>query len=64
MPEKEMTADGKTWLEVMQEFKPDITLDEADYILWECTCYPFSDEITLAQIKEHFKNITKNSPNK
>jgi len=58
---KEMTAQGKTWLEVMREFKPDITPEEADYILWECTCYPFSDEITLAQIKEHFNtSLNKN----
>ncbi|HVT84315.1 MAG TPA: hypothetical protein VHD35_03890 [Chitinophagaceae bacterium] len=47
--------DGKmSWLEVMKTYKPDITEEEAEYILWEETCYPFDDETTLERIKTFF----------
>ena len=47
--------DGKmSWHAIMKHYKPDITEKEADYILWNETCYPFDNEITLSQINEYF----------
>ena len=50
-------VNGKmTWIDVIRHYKSDVTPDEAEYILWNETCYPFSDESTLEQIKSFFKN--------
>ena len=42
-----------TWFDEMRKYKPDITREEADFILWEKTCFPFNAERTLSQIKEY-----------
>lgn len=44
-----------SWLDYMKTFRPDITEEEAEYILWNETCYPFSDEITIKQLNAFFK---------
>jgi len=47
--------DGKmSFLDVMRKYKPEITEKEANYILWNETCYPFSDEMTISQIHQFF----------
>jgi len=46
-----------TWFEYMVRFKLDLTRDEADYILFNETCYPCGTvEMTKECIKEYFKN--------
>lgn len=45
----------KTWLEIAQEIKPDITEIEVDYILWNQTCYPFDNQMALKQFIENVK---------
>jgi hypothetical protein len=55
-------VDGKmTWTEVVRYYKPDATDDEVEYLLWNETCYPFSDESTLKQINRFFNS--KDKPN-
>ncbi len=44
-----------TWLEVMKGYDSTITEDEANYILWNETCYPFDTVTALKQIKEYFQ---------
>lgn len=45
-------VDGKmTWQEVIRYYKPDATDDECEYLLWNETCFPFSDETTLKQLE-------------
>lgn len=46
------TAEGKTWLQVAQEIKPDISEELVEYILWNETCYPFDSKIALNQFIE------------
>lgn len=44
-------VDGKmTWREVIRYYWPEKTNEECEYILWNETCYPFSDETTCHQI--------------
>ncbi len=50
----------KTWQELFVEYKQDITDDDINYILWNETCYPFDDKITVEQIDQHFKKNKKN----
>lgn len=49
-------AGKMTWLEVMRHYRPDITEEEAEYILWNETCYPFDLRTALKQIYYFFKN--------
>lgn len=42
--------ENETWIDYMRRLKPDITDEEAEYILWNETCYPFDNETTLKQI--------------
>lgn len=42
--------EGKTWLQIAQEIKPDITEDEVENILWNETCYPFDTETALKEL--------------
>jgi hypothetical protein len=52
---------GKTWLEYIQSFNQKITEKEADYILWNETCYPFDTEIAVQQVKQYFTAINSQS---
>ena len=40
-------------------FKPDISDEEADFIIWEQTCFPFSNEIMIQQLNKLFLNEDK-----
>ncbi|MEK6280290.1 MAG: hypothetical protein AABN95_08025 [Acidobacteriota bacterium] len=52
-----------TPIELVREMFPDATEDEADFILWERTAFPFNDiEGTRAQIME-FKQAIDKHPN-
>ncbi len=48
--------ESKTWREVFETYKPEITDDEISSFLWNFTCYPFDDLTTLKQIELHFKS--------
>ena len=43
-----------TWLNIFRKYDPNITEEEATYILWNETCFPFDHETTLKQIEEWF----------
>lgn len=43
-----------TFLDLVREYKPDATIEEADFILWERTCFPFG---TLDMIKKDLEGI-------
>lgn len=54
-------VDGKmSWVEVMRKYNPDITEKEANYILWNETCFPFDDEIAFSQVHQYFKSLNTN----
>jgi hypothetical protein len=46
-------------LDLVKYFNPNITNEEADFLLWEKTCYPFSLEETIKQLNEIFKDRLK-----
>jgi hypothetical protein len=52
----EQVENKMTWQDVIRYYKPDATEEEIEYLLWNETCYPFSDETTLRQINNYFKN--------
>jgi len=39
---KAWEKDQMIWLELVRKYFPDATDDEADYILWEFTAFPFA----------------------
>lgn len=58
----EITADeaaemGLSFVDLMKKYKPDITEEEADFILWNETCYPFDTEAIIKQIYHFFKKL-------
>jgi hypothetical protein len=49
--------DGKmTWIDVIRHYAPETTEQEAEYFLWNETCYPFDNETALKQIQNHFQS--------
>lgn len=43
-----------TWLDLVRKYFPDATDEEADYILWEHTAFPFAGiEYIEMQIKKY-----------
>jgi hypothetical protein len=46
---------GKKWNEVMQYYWPEISDEEAAFILDNQTCFPFSDKITHDQLYELYR---------
>ena len=56
MPQKEYFngEEGMTWLDLVRKYFPDATDQEADYILWEQTAFPFAgNEYIEMQIKKY-----------
>ena len=47
-------------LDLVKYFSPNITNEEADFLLWEKTCFPFSLEETIKQLNEMFKDRLEN----
>jgi apolipoprotein N-acyltransferase len=47
----------KKWIDYMRLFKPDITKEQAEFILWEETSYPFYNPVKSVkqEIREYFK---------
>lgn len=50
-----MNVDKLTWGEVIRAFKPDASDEEVDFVLWEHTCYPFDNEMTLKQLEQFYE---------
>lgn len=46
----------ETWMDIFKRYKPEITEKEAEYILWNETCYPLDAQTTIIQIENYFKN--------
>jgi hypothetical protein len=45
--------DFMTWIELVKEFFPNISDEEADFILWEKTAFPMGGlEVVTQQLKE------------
>jgi len=40
--------------ELVKHFKPDWTDEECSNYLWENTCFPFSNKITIEQLNNQF----------
>lgn len=53
--EDKYLLNGMTWFEYMKQFKPEITENEASYLLMNETCFPFDDETTAKQLKDLLK---------
>lgn len=52
-----MRYDDMTWIDLVKKHIPDVTDQQADYILWEETAFPLAGiEIVEKQIQE-FKKI-------
>lgn len=47
---------------VVKYYFPDKSDEECEFILWEETCFPFSNEVMLEQIYEKYLNSLSNSP--
>lgn len=47
-------------LKIIQYYFPDKSNEECDYILWEETCFPFSNEIMMDQIYELYLKSLSN----
>ena len=43
-----------TGIDCVRYFKPEWSDEECDYHLWSHTCFPFSTEIMINQLKQHF----------
>ena len=43
-----------SWQSVMDYYFPDCSKQEQDYILFEKTCFPFDDEVTLDQLFDEY----------
>ncbi len=53
----EYAVDNKmTYLGLVKYFNSEISDEEADFIIWEKTCYPFSLEQVIVQLNELFKD--------
>lgn len=47
-------------IDMVKFFNPNWSTEDCDFYLWEMTCYPFSTEILIEQLNQHF---VKNSIN-
>lgn len=46
-----------TWLELVKKYFPDVSDEEADFILWEKTAFPVGGlEVVEKQLKELSRN--------
>jgi len=45
-----------TWLELAKKYFPGISNEEADFILWELTCFPVG---SAAQVEEQLRQLKK-----
>jgi hypothetical protein len=45
-----------SFFDIIKHYKEDVTEEEAESILWNETCYPFSTAIAIRQIYEYFNN--------
>ena len=43
-----------TGIDCVRYFKPECSDEECDYLLWSHTCFPFSTEIMINQLNQHF----------
>jgi hypothetical protein len=41
-------------IDLVKYFKPDLSDEECDYILWQKTCFPMSLKRTIEQLNEMF----------
>lgn len=46
-----------TPIDCVKYFKPEITDEEADFIIWEETCFPFSTDEMIKQLNDKFLNV-------
>jgi len=43
-----------TGIDCVRYFKPEWSDEECDYHLWSHTCFPFSTEVMIKQLNQHF----------
>ena len=66
MIKEELTADiaincKMSPIDCVRYYKEEISDEEADFIIWEKTCYPISTEVFLKQLYNIFNNTNKRS---
>jgi hypothetical protein len=43
-----------TWVDLVREYFPDIAAEDAEYLLWEKTCFPLG---SLEQVKQQLAEL-------
>ena len=53
-----MDYENMTWIDLVRKHIPDVTEEQADFILWEKTAFPLASvEVVEKQIQEHKKEV-------
>lgn len=52
-----ITANKMSFIDAVQYFKPEWTIEQCDVYLWEHTCYPFSTEMVIKQLNEQLLGV-------
>jgi hypothetical protein len=47
---------GKSMVEVVQRYWPEATDQQANFIIWEMTCFPMNTEIALKQLYDLYRS--------
>jgi len=47
-----------TWRDLVRQYWPSVTDEEADSILWNCTCFPFG---SLERVREQLAELARRS---
>ena len=58
MRSKEKGWNRMTWIELVKKYFPNISDEEADFILWEKTAFPMGG---LEMVEEQLKELSKDS---
>lgn len=67
-----MDCENMTWIDLVRKYIPNVTEEQADFILWEKTAFPLASvEVVEKHIQEHKKEVEEfqkkkivNNPNK
>jgi len=51
----EVTETPMSWHGVIRHYWPDASDEHCEFVLWECTCYPFDTKTALKQLFDLYK---------
>lgn len=46
-----------TWCDLVREYIPNATGEEADFILWNCTAFPLAGESAIREQLAHVRDV-------